>query len=770
MAIFFIPLFDVTVALVFLILLSSLTTFVQFVSAKQKVHTLSATENAFQTYLNTYSKKYVDEVEVIERFKIFKSNVEYINQYNSQTTIGDNEVILGYGPFTDMTHKEFTNKYLMKREDVSPSDIVRRSSATQYGNPPSIDWDALGKVTPVKNQLACGSCWAFATTGMLESRYAIVTNTTGKETLLQLSEQQLLDCSKPYGNMACGGGNIRNSINYLSNNTTKHVLLSENAYEYIMTYENDLYAANGAPCRLFSFIEKDPLNVLPENVISGWHALKTENDIEYEVANNGPVAIAIDANATIFQHYKSGIINAPCGKAIDHGVLVVGYSNTNNGNSYWKVKNSWGASWGENGYFQLGKGINDKSGGECGLLLQSTAVTMTNVKCNDEAFCNNNGKATLVKGKCVCDKCTVDHRGGNQCQYECMVDKDCGDKKKPYCNNINGTCSKRPNIPFGCFYVNNISVQCGKGSDWPCRNSNVTNSLQESFKVLKENKMLKNLTYSCSSDDNLDSSWDDFFSSKNGLGSLNQLTSLTVDVMFNKNISLANALKGILEYNTNLRNLSINIGVDGMHDDDAIKMSSYLQKFGKNLKNLTLFMRLEDLGDNGNLTEIGTRAIGSALATLSNLEALYISFNECVDVLAGGIIAFVDELSIGTQNSKLKELRLNFEDASAAQTNTSLNNNIFDHVGKMFKMFAQHGQLELLSLDLAASDVNATGVENLANGIACLANQKSFHAIQPFYDGTSGLNGCGLMYDTSEKCFKANNNYPSLGSKCLPCV
>ena len=135
---------------------------------------------------------------MIERFKIFKSNVEYINQYNSQTTIGDNEVILGYGPFTDMTHKEFTNKYLMKREDVSPSDIVRRSSATQYGNPPSIDWDALGKVTPVKNQLACGSCWAFATTAMLESRYAIVTNTTGKETLLQLSpnsECTLVHCT-----------------------------------------------------------------------------------------------------------------------------------------------------------------------------------------------------------------------------------------------------------------------------------------------------------------------------------------------------------------------------------------------------------------------------------------------------------------------------------------------------------------------------------------------------------------------------------------------
>ena len=55
----------------------------------------------------------------------------------------------------------------------------------------------------------------------------------------------------------------------------------------------------------------------------------------------------------------------------------------------------------------------------------------------------------------------------------------------------------------------------------------------------------------------------------------------------------------------------------------------------------------------------------------------------------------MDELSIGTQNSKLKELRLNFEDASAAQTNTSLNN-MFDHVGKMFKMFAQHGQLDIV--------------------------------------------------------------------------
>ena len=74
----------------------------------------------------------------------------------------------------------------------------------------------------------------------------------------------------------------------------------------------------------------------------------------------------------------------------------------------------------------------------------------------------------------------------------------------------------------------------------------------------------------------------------------------------------------------------------------------------------------------------------------------------------------------------------------------------------------------ILSLDLGASDVNAT-VENLANGIACLANRNPF-AIQPFYDGTGGLNGCGLMYDTNEKCFKANNNYPSLGSKCLPCV
>ena len=189
----------------------------------------------------------------------------------------------------------------MKPVHVIEKDTVKITKIKNSNAPSAIDWDEKGYVSPVKNQLACGSCWAFATTGMLESRFAILTNTTGKENIIQLSEQQIMDCSKPFGNNACGGGNIRNSIDYLSKHTER-ALLSESSYPYILEYENDLYAANGAPCRTASDIDKDKLNLLPLGTIAGWKGLTTENEIEMEVVTNGPVTIAIDANMTIFQH------------------------------------------------------------------------------------------------------------------------------------------------------------------------------------------------------------------------------------------------------------------------------------------------------------------------------------------------------------------------------------------------------------------------------------------------------------------------------------
>merc|ERR1712072_915722 len=92
-----------------------------------------------------------------------------------------------------------------------------------------------------------------------------------------------------------------------------------------------------------------------------------EADLLDAVANTGPVSVAIEADQSSFQMYSGGVLTGNCGKNLDHGVLAVGYG-TDGGTDYWKVKNSWGASWGEKGYVRIERG-NSQKGGLCGILM-----------------------------------------------------------------------------------------------------------------------------------------------------------------------------------------------------------------------------------------------------------------------------------------------------------------------------------------------------------------------------------------------------------------
>ena len=81
----------------------------------------------------------------------------------------------------------------------------------------------------------------------------------------------------------------------------------------------------------------------------------------------GPVSIAIEADTKAFQLYKSGVLTGDaCGTNLDHGVLVVGYGSQDN-IDYWLVKNSWGSSWGENGYVKIERSSSVNDVGVCGI-------------------------------------------------------------------------------------------------------------------------------------------------------------------------------------------------------------------------------------------------------------------------------------------------------------------------------------------------------------------------------------------------------------------
>ena len=99
---------------------------------------------------------------------------------------------------------------------------------------------------------------------------------------------------------------------------------------------------------------------------------KGSEDALKDAVNKQPVSIAVDAAGSQWQLYKSGVFNVPsCGTQLDHGVLLVGYGyDSSAGKDYWKVKNSWGSTWGEDGYIRMARGSN-----MCGIASQASYPT-----------------------------------------------------------------------------------------------------------------------------------------------------------------------------------------------------------------------------------------------------------------------------------------------------------------------------------------------------------------------------------------------------------
>jgi len=220
------------------------------------------------------------------------------------------------------------------------SSGFRRETAEYFlGYTPSeVNWVTAGAVTPVKNQGSCGSCWSFSTTGGLEGAHQIATGN-----LVSLSEQQLVDCST--ANYGCNGGDMGLAYQY----TESSPLETEANYPYMGVDQTCSYKAS--------------LGVVGASSYSNVAA--NDADALHASVAIGPTSVAIQANRLVFQMYSQGVITSTkCGTNLDHGVLAAGYGTDATYGDYYLVKNSWGPSWGENGYVKIGVAAGE---GICGI-------------------------------------------------------------------------------------------------------------------------------------------------------------------------------------------------------------------------------------------------------------------------------------------------------------------------------------------------------------------------------------------------------------------
>jgi len=255
----------------------------------------------FNQFVHSHNRSYAtDPVEWERRFQIFRQNYKTIKILR-ETEQGTARY--GFTEFVDMSREEFRN-YLGLRPDLRSENDIPLPNAKIPQNiklPVRFDWREKGAVTPVKNQGACGSCWAFSVTGNVEGQYAIK-----HSKLLSLSEQELVDCDDL--DDGCSGG------------------LPDNAYKAIerlggLELETDYpYEAENEKCHFKKNLAKVQL-AYAVNITSN------ETQMAQWLVKNGPISIGINANA--MQFYIGGVSHPfkfLCNpKNLDHGVLIVGF-------------------------------------------------------------------------------------------------------------------------------------------------------------------------------------------------------------------------------------------------------------------------------------------------------------------------------------------------------------------------------------------------------------------------------------------------------------
>ena len=307
----------------------------------------------FQKFMKKYQKKYESINEFLARYEVFRRNVmEIFKEENSSYQTGITK-------FSDLTPQEFARTYLnlnydaMAMTNFNPTTVKVSNAA-----PDSWDWRSQGRVSAVKDQGSCGSCWAFSTVANLEGLYY-----AGKGVMKTLSEQMLVDCDT--SDSGCNGGLMEYTFTWLKNNGG------------IMTDTDYPYKGTKQTCKSdkSKYVAMKVTGYKKLGSSSSTWSPVDEDQIKEFLYTTGPLAVALNANP--LQTYSSGVLDktsAQCSSSgINHAVTMVGYGYDSSSRlNYWLVKNSWGKSWGESGYFRIRRG-----NGTCGINCYITTATVS---------------------------------------------------------------------------------------------------------------------------------------------------------------------------------------------------------------------------------------------------------------------------------------------------------------------------------------------------------------------------------------------------------
>lgn len=316
----------------------------------------SNTLKLFKEWVTTNNKKYATDAEFKMRFNNFKESLLHVQDLRKQGVTHKVDV----GKYADFSQEEFKTQILglnmggqKKLDDLfkKMTQGKKMLKTAPLQEEKEFDWEKKGAMNPIRNQQACGSCYTFGAIASVEAYHYIKSGMKSEEKL-QFSEQDVVDCSFNYGNYGCMGGDLVSTLRYIVNQG--------------VTLRKDYpYAGRDEICR-------HDLSKARKDVVNSFEYASDDINAIKAVIKKSPAMIAVSAFGLNLGKYQSGIITDSFGvncngnaREMDHAVTLVGWG-VEDGVEYWKIRNSWGVDFGEDGYFRVAtKSLKGFKSGVC---------------------------------------------------------------------------------------------------------------------------------------------------------------------------------------------------------------------------------------------------------------------------------------------------------------------------------------------------------------------------------------------------------------------